>query len=290
MALRTCLDGQIFLDVQTGTEPCVICLHGWGRDRTDFEPLAHHSDHRLISIDLAGFGTSPEPEPGWGAKEYAEQIERVLKEIDIEEAIVVGHSFGGRVAINLAAYYPKRVSALVLCGVPVKPRESTSKPKLQYRLARAANALGLFSDARMEKMRRRYGSADYVNATKVMRSVLVKVVSEDYTPELLTLTQPVSMLWGSQDTAASAELVSYIESVAPKIAEVNIIEGAGHDVHLSHTAELASLISLAAQRRRPQTEPAVPPAQQPTAKPAQPAQQPTAEPEWPAQRPTTDGE
>lgn len=250
MALRTCLDGEIFLDEQSGIEPCVICLHGWGRDRTDFARLQSLSDHRLISIDLAGFGTSPEPPSGWGAKQYSDQIERVLNEIEIEHAIVIGHSFGGRVAINLAARYPNRVSALVLCGVPIRPRENTSKPNLQYRLMRCANAFGLVSDAQMEKMRRRYGSADYVNATEVMRSVLVKVVAEDYTPELLTLTQPVSMLWGGQDTAANVELVDYVESVVAEIGHVKIVEDAGHDVHLSHTSELAALISLAAKDQR----------------------------------------
>lgn len=243
MALRSCLGGEIFVEERSGTDPCVVALHGWGRDRSDFAQL--DLGQRFISFDLPGFGASPEPDRGWGASEYGHKVAEAFEELNISNAIVLGHSFGGRVGICLAAHYPELVGSLVLCGVPVKAREAKGRgPNLKYRIARAANKLGIFSDKKMEALRRRYGSSDYVNATDVMRSVLVQVVSDDYTDELKTLKQPVSMFWGDQDSAAPIDLVEYTRSVVPEVGEVVVIEGGGHDVHKSHSEHLSKLLAL----------------------------------------------
>ena len=68
--------------------------------------------------------------------------------------------------MNLAATHPDRVGALVLTGVPrLVPPARTSRPKPSYRLARWLHGHHLLSDARMEALRRKHGSADYRNAS-----------------------------------------------------------------------------------------------------------------------------
>ncbi|HSR44572.1 MAG TPA: alpha/beta hydrolase [Acidimicrobiia bacterium] len=231
--------GALF-GVRHGEGPLqVLALHGWGRTRADFDGLLQ--GYEAIALDLPGFGASPAPEHPVGAAGYAGLIEDVLGEFDAPP-VVVGHSFGGRVAVALAAALPDAVSGLVLVGVPLVRRErpAASIP-WRYRLIRSARKAGLISDERLERARRRFGSADYRAATGVMRDVLVKVVNESYESELARLTCPVRLVWGADDAAVPPAVA---RSAVDAIADVtlDVVAGAGHDVHLSHPDRLRAAI------------------------------------------------
>src|SRR5687768_10318163 len=117
--LKAYAGGRLFGAV-TGTDrPWVLALHGWRRTHADFAATLDGLD--AIAVDLPGFGNSPEPDSGWGAAEYATSVLPVLDELG-PAPVVLGHSFGGRVAVHLAASAPDRVGALVLTGVPLLRR------------------------------------------------------------------------------------------------------------------------------------------------------------------------
>jgi pimeloyl-ACP methyl ester carboxylesterase len=153
---------------------------------------------------------------------------------------VVGHSFGGRVGLCLAAERPELVKGLLLIGVPLL-KSAPSRPALAYRVARRANRLGIYSDRRMELLRFRRGSADYRAAEGVMRDVLVRVVNESYDDELKSVRCPTSFLWGELDTAAPIEQARLASALVRKVVRFRTIPEVGHDVHLSHAAEMRSL-------------------------------------------------
>lgn len=159
------------------------------------------ADMNAISLDLPGFGSSPVPESAWGAADYARCVADVLDELD-RPCVVVGYSFGGRVAVNLAAQRPDAIEAVVLTGVPLIRATSGKKPALGFRLIKRAHRLGLIGDERMENERRKRGSADYRAATGTMRDVFVKVVNESYEEQLAAMKMPVEMVWGENDTEA----------------------------------------------------------------------------------------
>jgi pimeloyl-ACP methyl ester carboxylesterase len=223
--LKAFAGGRVFGE-RTGTgPPAVLALHGWGRDRSDFGPLLTGLD--AVAVDLPGFGASPPPSEPWGAAEYAESIVPVLDEFP-GPSVVLGHSFGGRVAVCLAAAHPERVVALVLTGVPLLPRaEGSRRPSLRYRAARALYRARLLSPTRMERIRHRHGSRDYRAATGVMRDVLVRAVNESYERELRALRCPVELVWGETDTAAPLEMARRAAALVPT-AELTIVLGAGH--------------------------------------------------------------
>jgi pimeloyl-ACP methyl ester carboxylesterase len=181
-------------------------------------------------MDLPGFGATPAPQTPIGAREYASLLLPVLDEFDAPP-LVVGHSFGGRVAVCLAAEYPGRVAGLLVTGSPLLRLAPAKNPPLAYRLARRLNKYGLVSNGSIEAMKKKRGSADYRAATGVMRDVLVKVVNEEYRDELSRLADPIHLLWGSEDREVpvvvareSARLVT--ESGG--IASVEVVEGVGH--------------------------------------------------------------
>jgi pimeloyl-ACP methyl ester carboxylesterase len=197
VALTALLDGAVLAEKTGADSPRVLALHGWGRTRNDWLPALTGTS--ALAVDLPGFGASAPPPLAWGSRDYAELLAPLL--ID-GGWTVAGHSFGGRVAVQLAAGWPDLVSKVVLTGVPLLRSTSTSKAPLGFRLAKKANQLGLLSDARMEEQRRKRGSADYRNAEGVMRDTLVTLVNEDYRSELGRIAAPVEMVWGANDSAA----------------------------------------------------------------------------------------
>jgi len=125
-----------------------------------------------ISLDLPGFGDSPSPPTAWGSDDYARALLPILEDLP-NPVVLLGHSFGGRVSLHLAAMAPERVRGLVLTGVPLGTRSPQSRPKAnpRYRVIRRLAALGLIPDPWLERARQRYGSRDYREASGVMRQV-----------------------------------------------------------------------------------------------------------------------
>lgn len=219
-----------------------VALHGWGRTRDDFRGLLTRPG--TVAFDLPGFGSSPQPDDVWGAREYADLVARALAPV-VERSgpvIVVGHSFGGRVATCLAANHPHLVGGLLLIGVPLI-RTKPGRPSLTFRFARSANKVGLYSDDQMERLRHRKGSADYRASTGVMRDIFVRVVNEDYTNELDRVECPTAFLWGCDDSAAPLAQAQVAAQHVGNLVEFTKVHG-GHDVHLSNPDEMERLIGL----------------------------------------------
>jgi pimeloyl-ACP methyl ester carboxylesterase len=196
-------NGGLFGERLGPGQPRVLGLHGWARDRTDMAAVLSGLD--AVVLDLPGFGASPPPPEAWGGVAYAEAIVPVVEEL-ADAPVVVGHSFGGRVAVCLAAAHPDRVGALVLTGVPLVRPAAARRPPARYRAVRALHRAGLVGEGRMERARMRYGSRDYRAASGVMRDVLVRAVNEDYEQQLRMIRCPVELVWGEADTEAPPEI------------------------------------------------------------------------------------
>lgn len=244
MPLRSFADGAIFGDDRSNGSPAVIGLHGWGRDRNDLLPALR--DESALLLDLPGFGSSPPPHEAWGARDYAALVARVIEQTEAAPPVVFGHSFGGRVAVCLAAQRPDLVSGLVLCGVPLLRIGEASRPPLGYRVARRLHRWGVISDERMEQRRRTSGSADYRAASGIVRDVLVRLVNETYEDELRRLACPVAFLWGELDPQVSVAVAERAAAMTPQLIEVVVEPGGGHDVHREHPNEVRRLIDAVA--------------------------------------------
>jgi len=228
----------MFFGQRYGTEPpSVLGLHGWARSHTDL--AAALEGLNAVSIDLPGFGVSPEPTSGWTTADYAASLDPLLDEM-ARPVVVVGHSFGGRVAVHMAARRPASVAGLVLCGVPLLRRVGVGgapRPNPMFRVARNLHRLGVVPDRRMEQLRNKYGSEDYRNTTGVMRQIFVKAVNETYEEPMGQLTCPVELVWGDNDTAAPAEIATRAETILAD-ARLTIVADADHWLPLTHPGPL----------------------------------------------------
>ena len=228
MPLTSHVGGRVFADRYGSGEPLVVALHGWGRDRRDFVRVLDGLD--AVSVDLPGFGTSPPPSEVAGATGYAEVVAALVEELG-GPLVLVGHSFGGRVATVLAARRPELVAGLVLVGVPLLRMggRPARRPSPVYRLVRWANSVGLISDRLLERQKRRRGSADYRAASGVMRDILVKVVNETYEAELARIGCPVRLVWGAEDLEVPLEVAHRSAEFLDDV-RLDVVEGCGHDV------------------------------------------------------------
>jgi pimeloyl-ACP methyl ester carboxylesterase len=99
------------------SEPAVVLVHGWGFGNPShlvpqFEHLAAY--RRVLKLDLPGHGRSDQPPPGFGFKDCAAVIVSQLDAAGVDRAIICGHSFGGRLAVEIAAAYPSRMAGIAL--------------------------------------------------------------------------------------------------------------------------------------------------------------------------------
>ncbi len=228
-------------------EPMVLALHGWRRTHKDWERVLGEFD--AIAVDLPGFGATPAPLEALG-------VVRVRRSGTLRSwprwasrVVVIGHSFGGSVAVELAATAGPQVAGLVLTGAPViRRRAGGSKAPLGFRAARWLNRRGVYPDEKMEKLRLERGSEDYRAATGVMRDTFVTVVNQDVAHRLPGLQLPVALVWGSEDTAAPPSVAVEAHALLPD-STLRVLDGVSHDVPAEAPAELAEALSLLIQRQ-----------------------------------------
>jgi pimeloyl-ACP methyl ester carboxylesterase len=232
VALKAFAGGRLFGERIGSGPPAVLGLHGWRRDRSDLAVVLAGTD--AVVLDLPGFGASPPPAEAWGAREYAEALLPVFDEFP-GPAVVLGHSFGGRAAVCLAAAHPELVRALVLTGVPLLRTATSRRAPIAYRALRWMHKRGVASEERMERARQRYGSPDYRAAAGVMRNVLVRTVNESYERELALIRCPVELVWGEADAEASVEMARRAASMVPD-ARLTVLPGKDHFTALADPA------------------------------------------------------
>tara|TARA_Y100000590_G_scaffold248060_2_gene278758 strand:+ start:3648 stop:4193 length:546 start_codon:yes stop_codon:yes gene_type:complete len=160
---------------------------------------------------------------------YANLVAPILDICDTP-VILVGHSFGGRVAVHLAEQRPAAIGGIVLTGVPLLHRaHRRGRPALRYRFGRLLHRWGLVSDGFLEGLRDKYGSADYRAASGVMRDILVTVVNESYEQQLRSISAPVDLVWGDGDDAAPPEIAARAEALLAD-ARLTLLGGIDHFV------------------------------------------------------------
>jgi pimeloyl-ACP methyl ester carboxylesterase len=246
--LHSFADGRLF-GARWGDGPtAVLALHGWRRTHLDFAGLfgagGTGGGRSVVAVDLPGFGATPPPPEPWGTVEYAELLVPLVDELapDGGGLTVLGHSFGGRVALHLPRLAPGRVTRLVLTGVPLLPRDDApTRPDAGYRLVRRLYRMGLVGEARMERARRSHGSADYRAAEGVMRQVFVRVVAERYAALLAEIGCAVDLVWGEDDGEVPVSVARQAATLL-QTASLTVLPGVGHLTVVEAPDALRSLV------------------------------------------------
>jgi pimeloyl-ACP methyl ester carboxylesterase len=217
----------------------VLILHGWGASIDTIMPIVNLlKDHfKVYALDLPGFGKSDKPEFPFDSKDYSRIVKKFMDLMKIEKTTLIGHSFGGKVSILTAVNYPEKVEKMILIdSAGIRPKRSIKyylkvysfkSLKIIYKIIFGWNR----NSDRMEEFYRRFGSADYRNASGVMRKILVKVINEDIRPILSRVSCPTLLIWGAEDKDTPIYMGKIMEKEIPDSGLV-ILEGAGHYSYL----------------------------------------------------------
>ncbi len=183
--------------IQYGRGKDIVLLHGWGQNIKMMDPIGQNlsDEFRITILDFPGFGSSETPEFAYTINDYTESLHEFLESVKVENPILIGHSFGGRVAINYASLY--KVEKLVLFGSPFMVRE---KKGLKVKILKGLKKVKFLEEI-AENMKKYIGSNDYRAANGVMREILVKVVNTDLTENVKKIKVPTLLIWGEQDEA-----------------------------------------------------------------------------------------
>lgn len=231
-----------------GPQP-VIVMHGWGCTGATVQLLADAATAQgkttVYNLDLPGFGESPEPPASWGVYDYARCIEAFADALGIVNPVLIGHSYGGRIAIVYASERPVRKLILV-DAAGIKPHRSLRYYFKVYSFKTAKKLLPLFvgkSRARqiIDRMRGKAGSADYAAASPVMRQIMSRSVNQDLRRHLPLISAPTLLIWGENDTATPIGDAKIMEKNIPDAGLV-CYPGCGHYSFLDRPGQTVAVI------------------------------------------------
>jgi pimeloyl-ACP methyl ester carboxylesterase len=227
-----------------GHGPDVLFLHGWAASgRMWLRSLfALRREFRAWAIDLGGFGDSDNPvESGYTLELYSDQVAGFCAEMGIQPAVVVGHSIGGRVALDLALRYPHLAQSVVAVSPTITGRLGfglETGVMWQFITPRFLNS---------ESVKR--ASSDLRRASvDALSGSLRAVLGRDFSPNLPHIAQPTLIICGERDFTVPPDDARMAADLIPN-AELVMLEDVHHMPSDEAADEFHDLIRAFAQRK-----------------------------------------
>ena len=238
---------NILFSENPGKKETVIFLHGWRSSSAAwFKVLTGISEagFSVYAIDLPGFGESETPPADFNLEKYASVVKEFITKERIMEtgpkAVIVGHSFGGRVALKFASLYPDAVSKLVLVD-SAGLKYGNKKSFLRF-LAKIFKPFFKFPPLRSLRpsIYKRIGAEDYL-ATPELKSVFLSIIKEDLSPVLPAINIPTLIVWGEDDKTTPLDS-AYVFKEKIKNSEISVIKDAGHFPFLDQPNKFSEIL------------------------------------------------
>jgi pimeloyl-ACP methyl ester carboxylesterase len=256
--------------VKAGSGPALLLLHGLGCDHTTWlsvlDALARR--YTVIAPDLLGHGESDKPRADYSIGAFANGMRDLLTVLDIDKVTVVGHSFGGGVAMQFAYQFPERTERLVLVGSgglgpEVSPAIRAITVTGFYQLmgaltlpgVRHVGTIGLKALSRTgldqfrdyDEVAAIYDSFRDPRARAAIRHVVRAVV--DWQGQIVTMADraylteamPMCVIWGAEDRVIPVSHAAHAAELAPE-ARVEVIPNAGHFPHKEHPERFVKIV------------------------------------------------
>lgn len=216
----------------------IVLLHGWGQNIAMMKPVgdAFSEEYNITILDLPGFGESDEPSSVWEISDYVDMLHKFLTELDIENPILIGHSFGGKISLLYASKY--KVKKLILFASPFRP--GIKKLSLKTKILKNIKKLPGMNNL-AEKAKKHMGSTDYKNASGIMREIMVGHVNLDITEYVKKITAPTIMIWGTYDEAVPLDEAYVLEKLIPDSAVITY-DGCTHYAYLERVNQTNNII------------------------------------------------
>lgn len=220
----------------------ILILHGWNLSRKKFDPLKitlERYHYRVFYIDLPGFGKTVKPEKPLFLSDYTNYVIDYLKKMKLSKINLIGHSFGGRIAIKLAYSNPELLNTLILIGTPGINPVSKTKITLFLFLAKIGKLLFLisplsyFQNIARKILYRIAKATDYYNTDVRLKETFKNVIREELKPYLMKIKIPTLLLWGREDTIVPFKLAETMSTLIIN-SKLRSIPGTKHGLPWTH--------------------------------------------------------
>lgn len=228
----------------------ILILHGWGGSSDSWikvQEILAKKGYKVISIDFPGFGKSKTPSHSWGVKDFSDFVLKLTEKFGLQNFFLLGHSFGGRIAIKFAVLYPEKIKGLILCNSAGIKQKPGLKEKLIFNLAKIGNAI--FTLAPLKRFKEKFRNIfyfflrhkDYVKAKGVMKETIKKILDEDLLNDLSFIKTKTLIIWGEKDKLVPVKY-AHIFKENIKNSELEILLKIGHSPHLEVPEKLGEII------------------------------------------------
>lgn len=244
------IDGLKIEYTEQGSGAPILLLHGWGSSKEVFAGIMNTlaDRYRLVAPDFPGCGASDTMKTPWTLEDYSSFVLKFMEALDLHDPVLIGHSNGGRISMNLAAkgmVSPPKIVLLDAAGlIPKKSFKQKFRAKSFKAIKRVLTLPGLKNHTKglLDKARAHYGSADYNAAPEVLRNTLVSLVNTDLRDILPNISCPTLLIWGENDTDTPLADAKIIEAAIPD-AGLCVIKGAGHFAFLQDPYQTAAILN-----------------------------------------------
>jgi pimeloyl-ACP methyl ester carboxylesterase len=228
-------------------KPVLVFLHGWGASGESFREVLSYCGE-AIALDLPGFGGSEQPKGAWSLDEYVIFLRCFLEKMGIKNIILVGHSFGGSIAIRYAAEQ-KGIKRLILIGSAGIRQKNALRKMLWFGVAKSFGwvlklpFVSMFRQRIRKQLYDRIGGEDYFESG-TMRVIYQKIIHQDIQKDASILEIPVTLIWGENDIGTPLEDARRFQLLFQN-SHLEVILQAGHYAFLDQPSRFREVFLTA---------------------------------------------
>jgi len=213
----------------------IIILHGWQSKLSRWEPLTQilKKDFTIFLPEIPGFGQIKTDKP-WNLKDYADWLKQYLRQNKITNPIIIGHSFGGRVALKYLSAGGQAKKLILIASAGINQKNNFKKTIFWY-LAKTGKFffkipwLSAFKKQATWFIYTVASEKDYYLADSILKETMKKVISENLESELGKIKTPTLILWGQDDKITPPSDAHIFNRKIPK-SYLKIYKRAGHNL------------------------------------------------------------
>ena len=222
----------------------IIILHGWQSSKEKWQKVKQEIEQyyentsrniKIIVPDLPGFKKETKLDRIWNLDDYVEWFKNFSSEVS-EPFFLLGHSFGGRIAIKFAQKYPEKLKGLILvssAGIKPKKRLYLYLISAVAKFGRRFSFLPFYSFSREFFYKYILRKTDYIKAEKLsyLKETFKKVIEEDLFPYLSQIKIPCLIIWGEKDKMTPISDAYLMNKKIPN-SQLEVLKNIGHFPHI----------------------------------------------------------
>ncbi len=228
----------------------LIILHGWQSSREKWENVKKEIEKqgtKVISLDLPGFKKETALSEVWNLDNYVEWFKDFSDKFN-EPFFLLGHSFGGRIAIKFAAQYPEKLEGLILVSsAGIKPETNNNHRAMLIfakKIRKTFSHFNFYPLARKIFYKYVFKTTDYINSEKIpfLQETFKNIIDEDLKSQLSKIKSKTLIIWGNKDILTPVSN-GYLMKEKIKNSKLEILKNVGHNPYVTDFKILSEKIS-----------------------------------------------